>query len=108
LVVVRWLMTFHVVCVAWILFRAETFTLARDFLVGLVTAPLAGPVNTVAVTLIVASIAAQLAPDELVARSRRIYAQLDPAMQSAVVGVWIFLISALGPQGVAPFIYFQF
>jgi hypothetical protein len=96
------------VCLAWVLFRAETFTLAGDFLVGLVTAPVAGPFNTVAAALIVLSLGAQLAPSDLADRLRQIYARLDPAMQSAAVGVWIFLVSALGPEGVAPFIYFQF
>jgi hypothetical protein len=105
---VGWLVTFHVVCLAWILFRAETFALAWDFLVGLATAPLAGPVNAVAASLIGLSLFAQLAPDDLAARLRRLYARLDPAMQSAAVGAWIFLVAALGPEGVAPFIYFQF
>jgi D-alanyl-lipoteichoic acid acyltransferase DltB (MBOAT superfamily) len=104
----RWLVTFHVVCLAWVPFRAETFALAGEFLVGLATAPLTGPFNIAAAVLIVLSLGAQLAPSDLADRLRRIYAGLDPAMQSAAVGVWIFLVSALGPEGVAPFIYFQF
>jgi D-alanyl-lipoteichoic acid acyltransferase DltB (MBOAT superfamily) len=105
---VRWLATFHLVCLAWIPFRARTFGEAGDFVAGLFTAPLGGPVNTVAIALIVGALAAQLAPAALGHRLFALYARIDPTFQSAALGVWVFLVASLGPEGVAPFIYFQF
>jgi hypothetical protein len=35
-------------------------------------------------------------------------ASLQPVAMGAVFGFVLFSISTLGPQGVAPFIYFQF
>ncbi len=104
----KWFITFHVVVLAWVLFRAQNIELAWQFFIGLATAPLAGPVNLAAVALIGAALATQLAPDDVGPRLYRVYAGLDPTLQSALVGVWLFFIVALGPEGVAPFIYFQF
>jgi D-alanyl-lipoteichoic acid acyltransferase DltB (MBOAT superfamily) len=104
----RWFVTFHLVCLAWIPFRSPTFGHAWDFVVGLATAPLQGPVNLVAVALIMAALAAQLVPPGLGQRLYLLYARTDPTFQSAALGVWVFLMASLGPEGVAPFIYFQF
>ena len=82
--------------------------MALDFLGGLFTAPLAGPVNTVALVIILAALAVQLAPPDLGRRTYQFFARLDPTLQSSAVGLWLVAVAALGPQGVAPFIYFQF
>lgn len=105
---VRWFVTFHVVCVAWVLFRAETFELAADFLTGLVTAPIGGGVEWWAIAVIVGALIMQMIPSDLLLAIRERGADTDPLLQGAVLGVWIALIVALGPEGVAPFIYFQF
>ncbi len=107
-VVVRWLVTFHIVCAGWVLFRAETFEQATDFLGGLFTAPLGGGVKWVAVLVIIGSLLAQIVPTDAIASFRQRMADTDPLLQGAVLGVWIALVVALGPEGVAPFIYFQF
>ena len=114
----RWLITFHIVCLAWVPFRAQSLGETGDFLAGLVRggpagATAAGPVSLVAVAVIVAAVAVQLVPAR---QLRLVYhrwfhrpvSRLDPALQSALVGVWLSLVIALGPQGVAPFIYFRF
>ena len=36
------------------------------------------------------------------------FAQLTAAAQGAALGVTLMVITTLGPQGVAPFIYFRF
>ncbi|MDH3682050.1 MAG: MBOAT family protein [Acidimicrobiia bacterium] len=106
--VLGWLVTFHVVCVAWVLFRAPTFETAWSVLVGLVTAPIGSSVNVAAALLIAAALALQLAPTTPAARLRALIGRVDPAVHSAAVGVWIALVAGLGPDGVDPFIYFQF
>lgn len=105
---VRWAITFHVVCVAWVLFRAETFSLAADFLTGIVTAPIGGGIEWVAVLIIIGALALQTVPVEALGDLRRRAADTDPVIQGAVLGIWIAIVVALGPEGVAPFIYFQF
>ncbi len=106
--IIRWFITFNIVSVAWVLFRAETFEQAADFLTGLLTAPLLGPVNWVAVLVIVGALAFQLAPTKAFAQARDRLSDTNPLVQGALLGVWISLVVALGPEGVAPFIYFQF
>ncbi|MEZ5406775.1 MAG: MBOAT family protein [Acidimicrobiales bacterium] len=113
----RWLVTFHVVCLAWVPFRAQSLGETGDFLLGLVRGPqgatAAAPVSVVAVGLMAAVLAVQLVPAGLLGQAyhrwfHRPLSHLDPALQSALMGVWLSLVVALGPQGVAPFIYFRF
>jgi len=106
--VVRWFITFHIVGLAWVLFRADSFGLAWDFFTALATAPLGGTDNPMVALVVAAGIAAQLLPSRIGLRLQLIYARMDPTLQSIGFGGWIFLASRLGPEGVAPFIYFQF
>ncbi|MGF1597328.1 MAG: MBOAT family O-acyltransferase [Acidimicrobiales bacterium] len=107
-VVVRWLVTFHLVCLAWLPFRAPDFAVAGDVVRGLLFAPTWGPVTAGPVLVIAGALAAQLAPPDLGHRVRGFLVSLDPAAQAALAGVWVALVATLGPEGVAPFIYFQF
>lgn len=106
--IARWAITFHVVCVAWVLFRAETFGLAADFLAGIISAPLGTGVEWWALAVIAGSLAMQFLPTDVMAAMRQRGADTDPLLQGALLGIWIALVVALGPDGVAPFIYFQF
>jgi D-alanyl-lipoteichoic acid acyltransferase DltB (MBOAT superfamily) len=106
--VARWVVTFHLVGLAWVLFRAETFGLAWDFFTGLVSAPFGSLPDPLATIVIAVAIAAQVAPPAIGTRLQLAYARMDPALQSIGLGGWIFLVARLGPEGVAPFIYFQF
>jgi len=106
--VARWFITFHVVCVAWVLFRADSFEIATDFLGGLATAPLGSGVEWWAFVIVIGALAMQMAPTDLLLTIRERGADTDPLVQGALLGIWISLIVALGPEGVAPFIYFQF
>lgn len=104
----QWLLTFHVVAAAWVLFRADTFGLAWDFFVGLARAPLGSAPDGLALAVVAGCIGAQLVPSDLGMTVFRFYARIDPALQSAAFGLWILFAVTLGPDGVAPFIYFQF
>jgi alginate O-acetyltransferase complex protein AlgI len=108
----RWagrLITFHVVCLGWVFFRADSFHTAGAVLARLFTAwgrpsPL---VTTGVVLAIAAGVTGQYAQGvapAVVERFRR-----WPALaQAGSVGVALAAISTLGPAGVAPFIYFRF
>jgi D-alanyl-lipoteichoic acid acyltransferase DltB (MBOAT superfamily) len=105
----RWCVTFNVVCLAWVFFRAETFSTARDLLWRLLTAWGPAPLVTpLLVFTIVACIGAQFVPAGAVDRLQAVFGRLGPALQGAVLAVGFMIIGVLGPQGVAPFIYFQF
>jgi D-alanyl-lipoteichoic acid acyltransferase DltB (MBOAT superfamily) len=105
-----WVITFHVVCFAWIFFRAETFGAAWQVITRIATAwgEPSPAVTPLLVAVIAGSIAAQFLPKDLFRRFEVAYSELAPAAQAAMLAVALVLIDALGPEGVAPFIYFQF
>jgi D-alanyl-lipoteichoic acid acyltransferase DltB (MBOAT superfamily) len=106
---VRWIATFHVVCFAWIFFRAESFSSAMDVLKAIVTS--SGPTelsNVLLVLVLAAMLLAQFIPES---RSEDVKQWLDRHgifVQGLAFGVGLVLIDMFGPDGVAPFIYFQF
>jgi D-alanyl-lipoteichoic acid acyltransferase DltB (MBOAT superfamily) len=106
----RWarrIVTFNIVCLAWVFFRAESVDRAFDVLARLGTAG-STALNPVVVVLVVAALAAQFVPADAVARARGAFARLGAAPQALALGAAIVVIDALGPPGVAPFIYFRF
>ncbi|WP_339913652.1 MBOAT family protein [uncultured Brevundimonas sp.] len=103
------LITFHIVCLGWILFRAENFDLAMQVLTGLGRwwQP-AVMVTPMLLTLIVGGLAMHwLPPRAIEGMAERL--KTAPSLTLAVlVGVAFLLVEAVRPDGVAPFIYFQF
>ncbi len=109
----QWFATFHIVCLAWVFFRAGSLDEALDFLEGLVQAPSTGSSIqlsqiAVLVVIIVGALTLQLAPSGLGESIRSRLSRQHPVGQGAMLGAWLALVVALGPQGVSPFIYFQF
>jgi D-alanyl-lipoteichoic acid acyltransferase DltB (MBOAT superfamily) len=106
----RRLVTFHVVCFAWIFFRAETFEVAWQMITGLVTRwGEASPLVTGPVLLAIAvGIGSQYLPPRLIRAVLASFSRLNLVAQAAVLAVALMVTQALGPQDVAPFIYFQF
>ena len=106
--VVGVLITFHIVCLGWILFRAENFDLAVAMVQGLGRI---GPVMVLTpflLTLIVGGLAMHWLPPRAV---EGLTEKLKPAPSltlGVLIGLAILLIAAVRPDGVAPFIYFQF
>lgn len=102
------LVTFHIVCLGWILFRAETFPMAMEVLAGLgrlEPATVATPFLTV---LIVGGLAMHWLPARAV---EGIATWMKPApslTMGLLIGAAILMVEAVRPEGVAPFIYFQF
>ncbi|HET8606945.1 MAG TPA: MBOAT family O-acyltransferase, partial [Gaiellaceae bacterium] len=109
----RWagrLVTFHVVCLGWIFFRADTFGRARDVIVRLFDAwGQASPLVTTSVVLaIVVGIGVQYLPLRSLAALARGFARLPLPAQAVALAACLMVIDTLGPPGVAPFIYFRF
>ena len=108
------LITFHFICLGWILFRAqgpglEGFRLAGTLLARLATAWTAPPASVMGPLLVAGGmILWQQLPGRALAGAERGFGRLPLIVQGAALGVFIFLCMMLGPRGVAPFIYFQF
>jgi D-alanyl-lipoteichoic acid acyltransferase DltB (MBOAT superfamily) len=103
------LLTFHVVCLAWIFFRADSVGTAFTLLGRLVTGGGPAPLLTLPVVLAVAGgIGVQYLPAGLVGRLVGRFSRLAPALQGTAVAAALVGIGVLGPQGVAPFIYYRF
>lgn len=102
--------TFQVVCLAWIFFRAQSFSDAWDVIARLFTAwgeP--SPLVTGGVLAAIAvGIGSQYLPRTLPLWVMARFSRLPIPAQAAVLSVALLVIHALGPEGVAPFIYFQF
>jgi len=106
----RWLgvfVTFHLVCLGWVLFRAPDLAAAGAMLAALghwgaadIPWPLAG--------LIGFALALHFCPSGWVQRLEASLRRWPGWALGLAFGAGIVLILALGPAGVAPFIYFQF
>jgi alginate O-acetyltransferase complex protein AlgI len=103
------LVTFHIVCLAWVFFRADSFSNAADVLGRLFHWAGSSPLVTPWVLLAIAvGIGSQYVPGRAFARLMSEFSRLSPFMQGAALGVGLLVINVLGPRGVAPFIYFKF
>ncbi|MCU1428860.1 MAG: putative poly(beta-D-mannuronate) O-acetylase [Actinomycetia bacterium] len=102
--------TFHLVCLAWVFFRAETFNDALTLIGRLFSGWSHGsPLVTPAVLLAIAvGIGMQYIPRITIERAEEAFSRLKPAMMGLTLGVGLLCIDALGPVGVSNFIYFAF
>ena len=57
---------------------------------------------------IVAGIASQYLPDDWLTGACTVFADRRPVVQGGILGLVLLAITTLGPQGVAPFIYYRF
>lgn len=106
------LITFNVVCVAWVFFRAESLENAGNIFKQLLDPSQwfsASPLITLGVVLaIAAGLVEQYIPKDAWGRAMARYSHLAPVWQGLTLGICLLVINTLGPRGVAPFIYFQF
>ncbi len=107
--VVEWLITFNVVCLAWVFFRSANFTTAFTMLERLFTAWGPAPLVTPLLLLTIAAmLASQFVPEDAMRRVQVQFSHFPVVAQGLTLAGCFFVINALGPIGVAPFIYFQF
>ncbi len=103
------LLTFHIVVVGWIFFRAESFDAAVAYLAGLgASTSVSAQLTPLACVLILFGMAIHFTPADLGQRLA-LRLRLLPAWALGLgVGVAILIIDAMRFEGVAPFIYYQF
>jgi alginate O-acetyltransferase complex protein AlgI len=104
-----WLVTFNVVCLAWVFFRSPNLSTAFDML-GQIGASGPSPLVTLPmVFLTVAAIVTQALPNGWWRRAESWLVARPVAAQGVAFGALLVVAdAAVGQQGVAPFIYFQF
>lgn len=105
----RWLLTFSLVCLAWVFFRAGDMAtvgaMARQVLRGGGSTSL----TPVLILTIGAGLALQFVPRQPLLMGRDLFARLHPVFQGVVLASVLLVTSvALTGQGVAPFIYYRF
>ena len=103
------IVTFHIVCLGWIFFRAESLEAAVSFLSGLerwdhgrMTAP------PFALALIALGLSLHALPRDLLDRAAASLTRLPAPAYGLAFGMAILTLDALRPAGVPPFIYYQF
>ena len=103
-------LVFHFVCLGWIFFRAEDFAMARLYIGGIGGGWSDGlqQAAPAMVALIGIGLIGQFTPPALFERSAAALARLPGWGLGAVTGIGVAAINALGPEGIAPFIYFRF
>jgi hypothetical protein len=105
----RWAITFHIVVLAWVLFRSPDLGIAGDVLSRLAHP---GPATlwTLPVVLgVVLVIGLQLVPERWIEAFRLRIEALHPVALGLGLAAVVMLVAATVPsQGVPPFIYFQF
>jgi D-alanyl-lipoteichoic acid acyltransferase DltB (MBOAT superfamily) len=111
----RWgarFVTFQIVCLAWVFFRAESFSNAWDILTRLFSPSAwaeASPLVKFSVLLAIAvGIGEQYISKGALARMMARFSRLSPVAQGVTLGFALLIINTMGPRGVAPFIYFRF
>jgi alginate O-acetyltransferase complex protein AlgI len=102
------IVTFHIVCLGWILFRSETFLMAMQVLAGLGRFEAATLVTPFILTLIVGGLAMHWLPLRAIEGFATWLKPAPSLTMGLLVGAAILLVEAVRPDGVAPFIYFQF
>jgi alginate O-acetyltransferase complex protein AlgI len=100
------LLTFHFVCLGWVLFRSVSLSSAGELLGALFAGGLRFSLGPAVVLAIVIGLGAQLLSGWRGARLG--FTRLPLPVQGLLFALVLLLIDALGPRGVAPFIYFQF
>jgi len=104
-----WLVTFNVVCLAWVFFRSPNLTTAFDMLGQIGVAGPSPLVTLPMVFLVVAAIAVQALPSDFWTRAEAWLVARPVAAQGVALGLMLVVAdAAVGQQGVAPFIYFRF
>ena len=105
----RIVLVFHFVCLTWIVFRSEDLTGAVIYLQSM--AELQPGLTRAApftLALLAVGFALQFAPRDLFQNLAERLALLPRWALAAAASALIVAVDAMGPEGVAPFIYFQF
>ena len=107
--IIATVLTFHVVCVAWVFFRAADFSTASTVLKTIVTGGFgATNLGWSSLGVLAGAFVFHWLPPEWKEQSRVIFCKLPAPLQAIVVIGLIIASDQLAQTDVAPFIYFQF
>ena len=101
------IITFQVVCLGWIFFRSATVSDAFT-VIGRIFFHGGGSVDWHVVAVIALMLASQYVPADIVSRLQAGFSRWSTSAQATALAGVLVLIDALGPAGIAPFIYFRF
>ena len=105
----KWFITFHIVVLAWIVFRAPELSVASELFAQLGDWGEASVITWTTLAVVVATIGFQLLPERETGELRLRVERLHPAAMGAALAVVVVMVAATVPtQGVPPFIYFAF
>ncbi len=102
------LVTFNLVALGWVFFRADSIGSAFEILGRLGAAGTTALVTPLVLLTIAGMLGVQYLPADPAARLRESFGRLGPVLQGAALALSLFVITTLGAQGVSPFIYFRF
>ena len=103
------LYAFHFVVLAFIFFRAENLEYALLYLESLVMGDLPSMLATpFVIGLVLLGMVFHFVPRDSVERVGAALSRLPATAQGALAAAMLVAIGSMGPEGVAPFIYFQF
>jgi alginate O-acetyltransferase complex protein AlgI len=102
-------LVFHFVCLTWVFFNAENFSVAWEYLAALGNTHIATKLTDgfVASILLIGA-AGQFLPENLMDRLERGGTKIPLFAQAAALAGVLVIIGAIGPGTMAPFIYFRF
>ena len=100
---------FHFVCLTWIFFRAANFSTA----IAMISQIFQGGINTQYITpflifLLTCGVIFTYFPQKKVEKAEVMFSRLNPILLGLFLGTLLVFLGALAPEGVSPFIYFQF
>jgi hypothetical protein len=100
--------TFHIVCLGWILFRADSFSTALTFIEGLGRWAPPTQASPFLVGMIGFGLLMHFLPPRALERLGGVAKFAPSPALGLTVGAMMLVVEAIRPQGIAPFIYFQF
>jgi len=101
--------TFHLVCFSWVLFRSTDMQAVMVLLQGLSNWNVVPELITPFLSfLILTTFSCQFLPPNWVDKTGHLLANFGAVRLGLLLGAGLLFIEAVSPEGVAPFIYFQF
>jgi D-alanyl-lipoteichoic acid acyltransferase DltB (MBOAT superfamily) len=105
----KWFITFHIVVLGWIVFRAPELSVAGELFSQLTDWGTASVITWTTAAVVAATIGFQLLPERETGELRLRVERLHPAAMGAALALVVMFVAATVPtQGVPPFIYFAF
>lgn len=106
--VLSWLLTFHFVTLLWVFFRAKDLDEAQNVLKAVVSAHDGTPIPSMAVLIILLGLFMQWIGPACFRAFTGLQSRLPWPLQAIIVGLLGGVVLSIAPEGVLPFIYFNF